>query len=130
MNDESITLTSNRCIRLPEPDVKNITVLTENLPNEPILPWHHYDSPWLADQQTIAPPDEVQDSTSEAMGGDLAEASEDEFNQNPEPGVIGMHPPVMVSSAATNNTAINNVKLSQDPIGQGDTLAVEPDEVQ
>jgi hypothetical protein len=34
-------------IRLPEPDMSNITVLTRQLPNEPILPWHHYDSPWL-----------------------------------------------------------------------------------
>jgi hypothetical protein len=32
---------------LPKPDVNNITVLTESLPNEPILPWHHFDSPWL-----------------------------------------------------------------------------------
>lgn len=32
---------------LPEPDVSNITVLTESLPNEPVLPWHHFDSPWL-----------------------------------------------------------------------------------
>jgi hypothetical protein len=34
-------------IRLPAPDLDNITVLTEELPNAPILPWHHYDSPWL-----------------------------------------------------------------------------------
>lgn len=34
-------------IRLPEPDMSNITVLTRQLPNEPILPWHRYDSPWL-----------------------------------------------------------------------------------
>ncbi len=32
---------------LPEPDTENITVLTRELPNNPILPWHHYDSPWL-----------------------------------------------------------------------------------
>lgn len=34
-------------VQLPEPDMDNITVLTRELPNEPILPWHHYDSPWL-----------------------------------------------------------------------------------
>lgn len=34
-------------ISLPKPDVNNITVLTKNLPNEPVLPWHRYDSPWL-----------------------------------------------------------------------------------
>jgi|GEM_PF-4940031 len=32
---------------LPEPDNDNITVLTSKLPNEPILPWNRYDSPWL-----------------------------------------------------------------------------------
>ena len=34
-------------ISLPEPDPDNITVLTKELPNEPILPWHRFDSPWL-----------------------------------------------------------------------------------
>ncbi|NJO41920.1 MAG: hypothetical protein HC769_15970 [Cyanobacteria bacterium CRU_2_1] len=34
-------------VKLPKPDLKNITVLTRNLPNNPILPWNHYDSPWL-----------------------------------------------------------------------------------
>lgn len=47
MNDESVSVTAKQGIQLPEPDTDNITVLTENLPNEPILPWHHYDSPWL-----------------------------------------------------------------------------------
>lgn len=34
-------------IQLPHPDADNITVLTRKLPNEPILPWHRFDSPWL-----------------------------------------------------------------------------------
>lgn len=33
-------------IEIPEPDADNITVLTDKLPNKPILPWNHYDSPW------------------------------------------------------------------------------------
>lgn len=33
-------------IELPEPDTENITVLSHKLPNTPILPWNHYDSPW------------------------------------------------------------------------------------
>lgn len=33
-------------IKLPKPDLRNITVLTRKLPNSPILPWNHYDSPW------------------------------------------------------------------------------------
>ncbi|PSO66234.1 MAG: hypothetical protein BRC47_15600 [Cyanobacteria bacterium QS_7_48_42] len=35
---------------LPEPDSDNITVFTNSLPNEPILPWHHFDSPWQASE--------------------------------------------------------------------------------
>lgn len=35
-------------LALPEPDAENITVLTNKLPNTPILPWNHYDSPWKA----------------------------------------------------------------------------------
>ncbi|MGK7946598.1 MAG: hypothetical protein AB4058_19240 [Microcystaceae cyanobacterium] len=31
---------------LPQPDSDNITVLTDKLPNKPILPWNRYDSPW------------------------------------------------------------------------------------
>jgi len=35
--------------KLPDPDMDNVTVLTENLPNNPILPWRNYDSPWQDD---------------------------------------------------------------------------------
>ena len=42
---------SGKRLNLPEPDPENITVLTRNLPNTPILPWHHYDSPWSEAQE-------------------------------------------------------------------------------
>ncbi len=38
-------------IQLPEPDPDNITVLTGKLPNKPILPWNHYDSPWEEEEE-------------------------------------------------------------------------------
>ncbi len=38
---------SRRRVKLPAPDLQNITVLSRKLPNLPILPWNHYDSPWL-----------------------------------------------------------------------------------
>ena len=38
-------------VALPEPDPDNITVLTNKLPNKPILPWNHYDSPWKEDEE-------------------------------------------------------------------------------
>lgn len=48
-------------VALPKPDTNNITVLTESLPNEPILPWHHFDSPWLEKEEFSAeePPEEA-----------------------------------------------------------------------
>jgi hypothetical protein len=47
-------------IKLPKPDLRNITVLTRKLPNIPILPWNHYDSPGLdagLDQEPNAEPE-------------------------------------------------------------------------
>ncbi|TVQ17481.1 MAG: hypothetical protein EA367_17585 [Leptolyngbya sp. DLM2.Bin15] len=46
-HDQADTATTKKVVRLPEPDAENITVLTHELPNDPILPWHRYDSPWL-----------------------------------------------------------------------------------
>jgi hypothetical protein len=40
------TETQETRIELPQPDAENITVLTDKLPNKPILPWNRYDSPW------------------------------------------------------------------------------------
>ncbi len=38
-------------LRLPEPDRENITVLLHNLPDAPVLPWNHYDSPWEGEEE-------------------------------------------------------------------------------
>jgi hypothetical protein len=72
-------------VALPKPDVNNITVLTENLPNEPILPWHHFDSPWLDKDSTTdeippeAPPAPVPEAAGEqlSLALDIASAPED-----------------------------------------------------
>ncbi|MEI2583370.1 hypothetical protein [Scytonema sp. PRP1] len=45
------TESDSRSLRLPKPDAANITVLTPNLPNKPILPWTHFDSPWLEGEE-------------------------------------------------------------------------------
>ena len=44
--DDSQSETSLENLQLPKPDPENITVFTHNLPNQPILPWNRYDSPW------------------------------------------------------------------------------------
>lgn len=64
---------------LPEPDNDNITVLTSKLPNEPILPWNRYDSPWLeseASEEAAASPTETAAVSEPAI--DTA-APDDEF---------------------------------------------------
>jgi hypothetical protein len=68
-SEQADTSGNHKPIRLPEPDTDNITVLTKELPNDPILPWHRYDSPWLEPEaeeptaaagQTAAEPAEVE----------------------------------------------------------------------
>jgi len=45
----------NKRFSLPEPDRANITVLTNILPNNPVLPWNRYDSPWLPEDAEREP---------------------------------------------------------------------------
>lgn len=54
MSNKQVDSETVKRVKLPEPDIDNITVLTEKLPNDPILPWHHYDSPWLGDEDATA----------------------------------------------------------------------------
>jgi hypothetical protein len=60
-------------IRLPEPDLENITVLTHSLPNTPILPWNRYDSPWDEAESEQSP-----DSTSESETKSKADGEDTE----------------------------------------------------
>lgn len=74
MNSKPVdTIGSGEHLTLPEPDPDNITVLTRNLPNTPILPWNHYDSPW-------------QDSEAEAteQEADRSDQDIDNLDQNAE----------------------------------------------
>jgi hypothetical protein len=45
-SEQEFDLNQEEGFKLPDPDMDNVTVLTENLPNNPILPWRNYDSPW------------------------------------------------------------------------------------
>lgn len=44
-------VSEERELVLPEPDPQQIAVLTNKLPDTPILPWNHYDSPWREDEE-------------------------------------------------------------------------------
>jgi hypothetical protein len=58
MNSKPVdTIGSGEHLTLPEPDPDNITVLTRNLPNTPILPWNHYDSPWSEPETETTDPE-------------------------------------------------------------------------
>jgi hypothetical protein len=71
MSDAHQETTLERRVALPEPDVSNITVLTESLPNEPVLPWHHFDSPWL--ERDAAPETEGETSPADALEPETGE---------------------------------------------------------
>ncbi|HEY9737146.1 MAG TPA: hypothetical protein V6D06_12720 [Trichocoleus sp.] len=75
-DEEQAETDSGRRISLPEPDIENITVLTKSLPNEPILPWHHFDSPWL---------ERDEDAQAEGAEASETEASEAEAAAPTEP---------------------------------------------
>ncbi|HEY9823066.1 MAG TPA: hypothetical protein V6D35_20175 [Candidatus Sericytochromatia bacterium] len=75
---QDLTIASGEHLTLPEPDPDNITVLTRNLPNKPILPWNHYDSPWQEAQEEDAiasetanqadePNDNIEDAAPESV---------------------------------------------------------------
>ena len=74
MSDAQQDTILERRVALPEPDVSNITVLMESLPNGPVLPWHHFDSPWLERDDAESPDSDVEasleiDSESDSDGG-------------------------------------------------------------
>ncbi|MFH7243441.1 MAG: hypothetical protein ACHWZW_11380 [Spirulina sp.] len=64
-NESGDAVTEKR-VALPKPDTNNITVLTESLPNDPILPWHHFDSPWLEKEEPAAEETPVEEPTPSA----------------------------------------------------------------
>jgi len=75
MADESDNArVAGKRICLPDPDRDNITVLTSKLPNAPILPWHHYDSPWL--EQAAAAVDRLLEAT-EDLNDEMATVAPD-----------------------------------------------------
>ena len=61
-------------VTLPEPDPDNITVLTNKLPNKPILPWNHYDSPWKEEEE--GEETEVEATSEEVTQQEVIEAVE------------------------------------------------------
>ncbi len=73
---------SGEPLSLPEPDPENITVLTRNLPNEPILPWNHYDSPWRDGEPEN--PEALENSEQADESSDNQSATEPESAEKPE----------------------------------------------
>lgn len=57
-----------KAVQLPEPDRDNITVLSHELPNEPILPWRRFDSPWLDGEEKVEDGDDGAIAQSEDEG--------------------------------------------------------------
>jgi hypothetical protein len=62
-------------IELPQPDAENITVLTNKLPNKPILPWNRYDSPW-EESETEAETTAEESNKTQDLDSDETESDE------------------------------------------------------
>jgi hypothetical protein len=81
MNTKQVlTIGSGEHLTLPEPDPDNITVLTHNLPNKPILPWNHYDSPWQEAQE-----EDTDASETASQADELNDHAEDATPESVEP---------------------------------------------
>lgn len=96
MENDRDTVATDRRIALPEPDPDNITVLTRELPNDPILPWHHYDSPWLGNEpETSSEVPEATDALVPSVEGepDVAASGENGGVSNSEPEPLTEAPP-------------------------------------
>ncbi|MGK7900358.1 MAG: hypothetical protein AB4352_02890 [Hormoscilla sp.] len=50
----TVFLSRSGKIVVGKPDYWNITTLTDKLPNTPILPWNHYDSPSAPESRRYA----------------------------------------------------------------------------
>jgi hypothetical protein len=113
IEDEQDECGSEKRVCLPKPDVNNITVLTENLPNEPILPWHRFDSPWLGKDEAQA---EAVDSQSDPLPVVTPDSSEVEqlsleldgvVTPSSEPSIAGSI--TTESTAAESSTAVQPI---------------------
>jgi molecular chaperone GrpE (heat shock protein) len=75
-------ISSNQKLKLPEPDFDNITVLTSQLPNKPILPWNQFDSPVFHQKDVKNSTKQEEQITAKVQETDkeIKEISEDPFS--------------------------------------------------
>ena len=88
MSDAQQDTILERRVALPEPDVSNITVLMESLPNGPVLPWHHFDSPWLERDDAESPDSDVEASLESDSESDSDGGTGDDPGISTEPGPV------------------------------------------
>ncbi len=79
-DDEGVAPEELDDFKLPDPDPDNITVLTNKLPNKPILPWNRYDSPGKEEEDAaeavegeVAAEHTAADATQEPVAAEDAE---------------------------------------------------------
>jgi hypothetical protein len=80
--ESTSTETEEIRIELPEPDAENIAVLTDKLPNKPILPWNRYDSPWEEPEIEHKPESESQENTDQPSHEATEKAPQDSEKEN------------------------------------------------
>ncbi|MDJ0800627.1 MAG: hypothetical protein QNJ51_28105 [Calothrix sp. MO_167.B12] len=118
MNSNPIEATeSGKNVNLPKPDPANITVLTPKLPNKPILPWTHFDSPWLEKEEGEGEGEEEaltgQETSAENQESQL-EASTDEENTSEAT-------ETQIEASTTDSNPSDNSDTPQEPTTQQTT---------
>ncbi|NEO02111.1 MAG: hypothetical protein F6J94_14435 [Moorea sp. SIO1F2] len=109
---------SGEPLSLPEPDPENITVLTRNLPNKPILPWNHYDSPWRDGEPEN--PEASENSEQADESSDNQSATEPESAEKPELSETA----AQLDKLYTEELATVPESLSEDTLESSETGAV------
>ena len=110
-SEEEDMKTSEKRLALPKPDPANIKVLTSNLPKNPILPWNHFDSPWLDGEEGEASESEKIVDEEEADALEQKDKEEDD----PDESVITED----VQSNSSSVKQFNQDSVEEQPQNQG-----------
>lgn len=110
-SEEEDMKTSEKRFSLPKPDPANIKVLTSNLPKNPILPWNHFDSPWLDGEKSEA---DTLDATVDEEEDALEES--DTKEDDPDESVITED----VQSNSSSAKQSNQYSAEEQPQKQGE----------
>jgi hypothetical protein len=117
------TIGSGEHLTLPEPDPDNITVLTRNLPNTPILPWNHYDSPWSEPEAETTEPEadnSEQDTQNLEPNAETLEEADQAEAITPLVTAEGELDPAQITSEVTAEGELDPAQITSEVTAEGE----------